>query len=82
MLLNPTIGLENCVLYYVSASCAADGTDVYTNDRTNWRESEPAIDYSAGLICSLMGYAALPDGSFDDPTCDVRTPLTGRSTAS
>lgn len=50
--------------------------------REKWGESEPALDYTAGLICGLMGYAALPEGSFDDPTCDVRTPFTGRGESS
>lgn len=59
----------------------AEGTDTYTNSRKKWQESEPALDYTAGLICSLMGYAALPDGAFDDPDCDVRTPFTGRTAA-
>ena len=57
----------------------ADGTDVYTNNRTNWGESEAALDYTAGLICGLMGYAALPDGTFNDAACDVRSPFTGRA---
>lgn len=61
-----------------NADVSADGTDVYTNMRSNWGESEPALDYTGGLICALMGYAALPDGTFDDPSCDVRTPFTGR----
>lgn len=54
-----------------------EGTDAYLNDRRRWRESEPALDTTGGMICAMMGYASLPEGAFD--SCpDVRTAFTGR----
>lgn len=53
-----------------------NGTDAYLDDRRRWRESEPALDTTGGIICALMGYAALPEGSFD--SCpETRTVFTG-----
>lgn len=50
--------------------------DRYLNNRAFWPESEPGIDFTASMVCALMGYAALPENSFS--TCNVRTPFTGR----
>ena len=58
----------------IARVCA--GTDEYTDDRRLWRESEPAIDYTSSIICSLMGYAALPDDAFSN--CTARSPFDGR----
>ena len=54
---------------------AEEGTDLFTNNRNLWFEAEPAVDYSASIICALAGYASL-EGPISD--CAVRTPLTGR----
>lgn len=53
-----------------------EGTDAYLDDRRRWRESEPALDTTGGMICALMGYAALPEGAFDDCP-DTRSAFTG-----
>ena len=53
-----------------------EGTDFFTNNRHLWYEAEPAVDYSASIICALAGYASL-QGPITD--CAVRTPLTGRA---
>jgi hypothetical protein len=53
-------------------------TDVYTDNRGNWYESEAGIDYSGSVICALGGYAAVPVGGFDHCP-SMRTPLTGRT---
>lgn len=59
------------------APAGSGGTDKYTDNRDNFRESEAGIDYSASLPCAMGGYAALSDG--DVRGCDnARTPLTGR----
>jgi hypothetical protein len=51
-------------------------TDYYGNRRTEWRESEAAVDYSAGLICAFGAYASLPDSALAG--CGARGPLDGR----
>jgi len=55
------------------------GTDVYTNNRRQWKESEPAIDYTSSLVCTLMSYATMPDSLFEG--CPARSPFTGRAGA-
>lgn len=55
------------------------GSDRYTNDRWRWLESEPAIDYTAGVTCALMAYASMPDSVFQG--CTARSPFTGRPSA-
>ena len=55
------------------------GTDRYTNNRRMWRESEPAIDYTSSLVCTMMAYANMPDSAFAG--CDARSPFTGRTAA-
>eukprot|EP00892_Ulva_mutabilis_P000083 jgi/Ulvmu1/10075/UM006_0022.1 len=55
------------------------GTDMYTNNRRMWRESEPAIDYTSSLVCTLMAYATMPDSLFQG--CTARSPFTGRPVA-
>lgn len=54
---------------------AENGTDLFTNNRDLWFEAEPALDYSASMICALAGYASL-QGPIAN--CAVRTPMTGR----
>lgn len=54
---------------------AETGTDLFTNNRDLWFEAEPALDYSASMICALAGYASL-QGPITN--CDVRGPLSGR----
>lgn len=49
---------------YIAAP--SNGTDVHTDTRDNFRENEPAIDYSASLFCAMAAYAALPDSALDD----------------
>eukprot|EP00892_Ulva_mutabilis_P000079 jgi/Ulvmu1/10071/UM006_0018.1 len=53
------------------------GTDLYENNRLRWQASEPAIDYTASLVCSLMSYAEMPDSLFSG--CSARSPFIGRS---
>lgn len=54
----------------------SEGTDVFTDDRRSWRETEPAVDYTGSLVCAMMGYAVQPEGAFTG--CDGRDPFTGR----
>lgn len=56
-----------------------EGTDVYYNDRTRWKESEPAVDYGASTMCAMLGYAALPDGAFAHCNPYIRNVFTGRT---
>jgi hypothetical protein len=60
---------------------APGSTDVYTDNRAKYMESEAGIDYSASVICALGGYAAVPVGGFDHCP-STRTPLTGRTITS
>ena len=55
-----------------------DATDNYSDVRLNFDESEPAIDYAAGVVCAFGAYAAQPSGAYDH-CVDVRGPFTGRS---
>jgi Glycosyl hydrolase family 9 len=52
-------------------------TDLFTDNRDKYEEAEPAVDYSASVLCAFGGYADVPDGGFDHCT-GVRTPQTGR----
>lgn len=53
-----------------------EGTDEFMDNRRDWRETEPAVDYTGGLICAMMGYAVQPEGAYDG--CTARGPFTGR----
>jgi hypothetical protein len=55
-----------------------EGHDIYYNDRTIWKESEPAVDYTASTLCAVLGYAAMPEGSFAHCSPSVRTVFTDR----
>jgi hypothetical protein len=55
-----------------------NSTDVYTDNRVRYQESEAAVDYVASIVCALGGYADTPVGGFDH--CDtMRAPLDGRT---
>lgn len=54
-----------------------DALDGYTDVRLNYDESEPALDYAAGVVCAFGAFAAQPSGAFEHCK-DVRGPFTGR----
>jgi hypothetical protein len=66
------------VLQATQTAAVKEGTDIYYNDRTLFKESEPAVDYTASLMCATLGYASLPDEAFDHCNKAFRSPFTGR----
>lgn len=54
----------------------AHGTDLFTDTKSMFQETEAAIDYSASILCAFGGYADLPAGSFSH--CTGRSPFDGR----
>lgn len=52
-------------------------SESYTDTRSDYSQSEPAIDYAAGALCAFGAYAMQPSSALNG--CgDVRTPFTGR----
>jgi Glycosyl hydrolase family 9 len=52
-------------------------SEAYTDTRSDYTQSEAAIDYTGGVLCAFGAYAAQASGSFD--ACgDVRSAFTGR----
>jgi Glycosyl hydrolase family 9 len=52
-------------------------TDHYPDNRIQFESAEPAVDYSASVLCALGAYASMPAGAFDHCQ-DVRGALVGR----
>jgi hypothetical protein len=53
-------------------------TDLYTDDRSKYEETEAGVDYSGSIICALAGYASLAEHSFDHCSGAGRSPCDGR----
>jgi Glycosyl hydrolase family 9 len=53
-------------------------TDLYTDDRSKYEETEAGVDYSGSIICALAGYASLAEHSFDHCSGAGRSAFDGR----
>ena len=82
--LGHNIKQRSTVCECVCAVQPPSSTDLFTDNRDVYTESECGVDYASSALCAFAGYAREGNGEFDHCVPDgtgpaaVRTPLTSR----